>query len=253
MSAISILPDNRTTLETALETTLAKHLERIESPYPTLWNPSGIKAEMLPYLAHAKGVPDWGDDTDSAKRDTVANIWPVQRQAGTRAAVKQAVDALGFDADVRRGESAYQLQVDLWRDDVGTIEPDIIARAKRRIEYVKSERDDIGVTLNASAEGAVLVGLASAVSIQALAGTEGESETGADIGVALGAAVLIEARSCIAVEHLVTEGALSVALMSDAQIIGISAVEAVPPDSDIGLCVALVSDSQIIHTITECY
>lgn len=148
MSSQSLLPDNRTPLETALEKSLAKQLQNIESPYPQLWDPAQVKPTLLPYLAHAKGVPDWGEDTDAAKRDTVANIWTVQRQAGTRQAVKQAVDALGFDAEVTRGEEPYRLQIDLWREDVGSVESDFFARAERRIEQVKSERDIFSINVN---------------------------------------------------------------------------------------------------------
>ena len=161
MSTQSLLPDNRSLLETALEKTIQQHLLQLGSVYPDLWDPMTVPVPLLPYLAQAKGVPDWGDDTEQAKRETVANIWQVQRQAGTRAAVKQAVAPLGFTADVMRGSLPYHLKVDLWREDVGTIEPDILARVKRRIGYVKSERDKLQLTLNASSNLQLYVGMAA--------------------------------------------------------------------------------------------
>jgi len=170
MSTTSLLPDNRTTLETALEKTLASYLAKIDSPYPNLWNPATVSPELLPYLAHAKGVSDWGDDTEAAKRDTVANIWPVQGKAGTRAAVKEAVDSLGFDAEVKRGDGAYQLQVDLWRTEIDTLEPDIVGRVARRVELVKSERDEYALTLNVASSGQCGVGLAMGGGIDLCAG-----------------------------------------------------------------------------------
>ena len=157
----SLLPDNRTLLERALEQTISQSLLNLDSVYPHLWDPYKTPDHLLAYLAHAKGVPDWGEDTQQAKQETVANIWPVQRQAGTRKAVKQAVDALGVDASVSRGAEPFHLKVDLWREDVGTLEADILARARRRIGYVKSERDVIDLTLNASSDVTLYVGMSS--------------------------------------------------------------------------------------------
>jgi phage tail P2-like protein len=148
MSTQSLLPDNRTVLEAALEKSLSEQLAKLESPFSNLWNPQTVLSHLLPYLAHAKGVPDWGDDTEQAKRDTVANIWPVQRQAGTKKAIKRAVDALGFDADVTRGDQPYHLQIDLWREDIGSFEQDIYSRVDRRIAQAKSERDVVSININ---------------------------------------------------------------------------------------------------------
>jgi phage tail P2-like protein len=157
MSTQSLLPDNRTVLEAALEKSLSEQLAKIESPFSTLWDSQNIPNHLLPYLAHAKGVPDWGDDTEQAKRDIVANIWPVQRQAGTKKAVKQAVDALGFDTDVKRGDQPYHLQVDLWREDIGSFEQDIYSRVERRIAQAKSERDVVSININLKTSSSVSV------------------------------------------------------------------------------------------------
>ncbi len=255
MSATSLLPDNRTTLETALEKTLASHLAQIDSPYPNLWNPATVSPELLPYLAHAKGVPDWGDDTDAAKRDTVANIWPVQGKAGTRAAVKAAVDGLGFDAEVKRGDGAYQLQVDLWREDVGTVEPDIVARARRRIDYAKSERDSLGITLSASADGWLRVALSSAATVTASGGAalDGSERSAIGLGVALGAGALISVVSYGAAEKIETGLACGVALASGARLLACSAPAVEPVISDVLAAVALASGCKITQTVTECY
>ncbi len=180
-----LLPDNRTLLERALEQTISQSLLSLDSVYPELWDPYQTPDHLLPYLAHAKGVPDWGNDTQQAKRETVANIWPVQRQAGTRKAVKQAVDALGFDASVSRGAEPFHLKVDLWREDVGTLEPDILARARRRIGYVKSERDVIDLTLNASSNVTLYVALSAGAACIANSAADVDGLSAIPINVAI--------------------------------------------------------------------
>jgi hypothetical protein len=184
-STLSILPDNRTLLERALEQTICQSLLELDSVYPELWDPYKTPDHLLPYLAQAKGVPDWGEDTPKAKQDTVANIWPVQRQAGTRKAVKQAVDALGFDASVSRGGAPFHLKVDLWREDVGTLEADIIARARRRIGYVKSERDVINLTLNASSEVDLYIALSAGAACFASSAADVDGRVSMPINVAI--------------------------------------------------------------------
>jgi phage tail P2-like protein len=187
MSTQSLLPDNRTLLETALEQTIKAHLQEIDSVYPSLWDPATVPVHLLPYLAQAKGVPDWGNDTELSKRNTVANIWPVQRQAGTRKAVKDAVDTLGFDADVTRSSTPYHLKVDLWREDLETIEADVLARAKRRIGYVKSERDVIKLTLNASSSCHLNTAIASTATLVATSLADIEDQTNLAMRFALAA------------------------------------------------------------------
>lgn len=253
MSTTSLLPDNRTTLETALEKTLSDHLLNIESPYPDLWSPTDVSVDMLPYLAHAKGVTDWGDDTDAAKRQTVQDIWPMQRQAGTRLAVKRAVDALGFDADVVRGDQPYHLKIDLWRGDVGTVEPDLMARVHRRIEGVKSERDALAVTLNATSDGVINIGLSSSATITTTSVADSDDKTDIGVGIGLAAAALLNVSSASAIEQLKTQCDLSVALAGQVQLCVVSAPDVEPVSADMSVGVALASSSQLQLTVTECY
>lgn len=146
MSTKSILPDNRTTLEAALEQTLSDSLLAIDSPYPQLWNPETVSPHMLPYLAHAKGVTDWGAEADeAARRHTVAHVWPVQRQAGTKQGVEDAVDGLGLNAEFIPGYSwggpAYSFRVDL----IGGLRGVPVRRIQQRIEVAKAERDGYSI------------------------------------------------------------------------------------------------------------
>ncbi|MBB1489382.1 phage tail protein I [Oceanospirillum sediminis] len=148
MSTESLLPDNRTTLEKALEQTLSDHLLALDCPYPQLWDPYSVPEHMLPYLAHAKGVTDWGGEINTdAKRHTVASIWPVQRLAGTAKGVADAVAGLGLTAEFIPGYSwggpAYTFRVDL----IGGLNGLSADRVQHRIEAAKAERDGYSIRL----------------------------------------------------------------------------------------------------------
>jgi phage tail P2-like protein len=226
MSTSSILPDNRTLLETALEKTISQSLLNIDAVYPELWDSFNTPLHLLPYLAQAKGVPDWGNDTEQSKRQTVDDIWIVQRKAGTRSAVKQAVDALGFDASVKRGDEPYHLKVDLWREDVATLEPDILSRAKRRIDYVKSERDVIDLTLNATSQLDLYVALSSGAAVIATSFANFDDGTDVAINTAVGA--------------------------NSYQIQSVAACY-IDDRTDLASGVAINSNYYLIQSVTECY
>lgn len=146
MSTDSLLPDNRTGLEYQLEQTLADQLQQLDSPWPTLWNPATIPHRLLPWLAQAKGVEDWQGDSEQARRDTVASIWQVQRLAGTRAALKQAVEGLGFKATIEAGEQPYQLRIYAELEQLWHYE-NLQQRLLQRVMRAKSERDEIQLAL----------------------------------------------------------------------------------------------------------
>lgn len=253
MSTDSILPDNRTPFEKALEQTLAKHLKQLECPYPDLWNPQTTPRHLLPYLAHAKGVPDWGDDSEVAKRDTVQNIWPVQRQAGTRAAIKRAVDALGFDAEVKQGDAPYHLAIDLWREDVGTLEPDILARAHRRINYAKAERDVIGLRLNASASGEINTAMAVLTATIATSFSEVDADSNIDLDVGLSSAAALISQGHSVIEHLTTQVPLLSAMGTVSQLQLTSYPATLSLQTDHSLQLAVAAGYHLQQTITECY
>jgi phage tail P2-like protein len=253
MSTQSLLPDNRTVLETALEKSLSEQLAKIESPFYTLWDSQKVPNHLLPYLAHAKGVPEGGDDTEQAKRDTVANIWPVQRQAGTKKAIKKAVDSLGFDAEVKRGDQPYHLHIDLWREDVGTLEPDILARAHRRINQVKSERDVVALTLSASANGEVNTAIAVLTSTitSSFCDADSDSDLPLKVGLSSCASLVFSAES--AIEHLQTDVSLYAAVGTSNRV----RVQSYPDTQQLvvypQINIALAASFQINQTITECY
>ena len=91
----TLLPANRSPLETALDLGFARLLERIDPPFPELMDPQQTPAEFLPYLAADRGAPEWSsEDSEEKKRATVAGAWPTHRLAGTRKALTLALEAL---------------------------------------------------------------------------------------------------------------------------------------------------------------
>ncbi len=148
MSTQSLLPDNRSVLERALEKTLSEHLLALDSPYPELWDPYNVPDHLLPYLAHAKGVTDWGGELNTdAKRHTVANIWPVQRLAGTAQGVADAVAGLGLQAEFVPGYTwggpPYSFRVNL----MGGLRGVSVDRVAQKIQAAKAERDGFSLRL----------------------------------------------------------------------------------------------------------
>jgi phage tail P2-like protein len=151
MSSISLLPDNATPLEMALERTIAKMLGDIPSPFPSLWRPDDVSPTHLPWLADALGVTEWDASApDAEKRETVKNYWGNQRQAGMRVALRRAVEPLGFGVYVapwyESGGEPYHFKVELTLLN-NLLDADLLDRAGRRIEESKSERDDLSVAV----------------------------------------------------------------------------------------------------------
>lgn len=97
----STLPDNKSTVERALELGFQQLLDDITNPYPSLKDPVNTPEHLLPHLAQDRGVSEWKTTARiEEKRQTVAGMWPIRRQAGTTQAIKQAVSSLGYDCSV---------------------------------------------------------------------------------------------------------------------------------------------------------
>lgn len=90
-------PPNGTPLENGIELALAKFLGEIVPPFPELMNARLTPAAFLPYLAADRGVEDWAlAQTEEQQRAVVASAWEVKRLAGTRRAIKRALESYGY-------------------------------------------------------------------------------------------------------------------------------------------------------------
>jgi len=165
----TLLPANRSPLETALDLVFAKLLERIDPPFPELMDPQRTPVDFLPYLAADRGAPEWSsDDSEEQKRATVAGAWPTHRLAGTRKALTLALEALDIVPKVTPwheqqppGEP-YSLTLDGELTEEHDARRD--GRLEARLQSAKAERDTLTLRLYRNIPGDVLVAAALASS-----------------------------------------------------------------------------------------
>jgi phage tail P2-like protein len=162
---VSLLPANASLLETGLDLAFAKLLERIEPPFPELMDPQATPAEFLPYLAADRGVSEWlSTAPESQKRATVASAWAVKRQAGTRRALRLAVESMGLLVEVvpwyrsTPADAPYSLRI--VARALGAFDEADHTRLLGRLEAAKSERDLLMLNIVSEVHGRIYYGAA---------------------------------------------------------------------------------------------
>ncbi len=96
----SALPPNATALERALETAVCS--PPVDLPIRTLWNPDTCPANLLHILAWSLSIDNWEPTwPESVKRERIRQAIPLARLKGTRAAVEDAIAALGGRVQIR--------------------------------------------------------------------------------------------------------------------------------------------------------
>lgn len=151
MSLTTILPDNATALEGALERVLSYRLNGIASPFPSLWRPTEVDPGALPWLAEAVGVSEWNAAaSDEEKRASVAAQWPNARQGGMGVALQRAIDPLGLGVRLKpwfeSGGAPYSFTIELVLGS-HQLDSSLLARCEDRLQSVKSERDSYSVAI----------------------------------------------------------------------------------------------------------
>ena len=74
----------------------------VPTPVRAPWNPDTCPASLLPWLAWAFSVDEWDASwTDAQKRETVKRSILVHRHKGTIGAVREAIQALGVEAQLQ--------------------------------------------------------------------------------------------------------------------------------------------------------
>lgn len=149
-ASASLLPANASLLEKGLDLAFAKLLARVEPPFPELMDPNSTPPAFLPYLAADRAVIGWeAAAPDGAKRELVAASWSTKRQAGTRQALRQALEASGFSPRFvpwhESGAQPYTLQI--MAPAGGLHVPADYQKLEYRIEEAKSERDEVTVRI----------------------------------------------------------------------------------------------------------
>jgi phage tail P2-like protein len=96
-----LLPWNATPQERALSEAVAR-VSDVPAPLRDLWNADDCPPQLLAWLAWAFSVDQWDSAwTDAQKRDFIKSSVEVHRYKGTIGAVREALAALQFDAQVQ--------------------------------------------------------------------------------------------------------------------------------------------------------
>ena len=96
-----LLPYNATSQERALAESVAR-ISDVPVPIRDTWNADTCPPQLLAWLAWAWSVDQWDDNwTDAQKRAFIKSSVEVHRYKGTIGAVRDALEALQFDAQVQ--------------------------------------------------------------------------------------------------------------------------------------------------------
>ena len=153
-SSYSLLTDNASPLERALEHTLSKHLDQVAPPLPQLRNAHQTPESALPHLAADRMVTYWKkEDSVKIKRSQVASAQVERKKAGTKEGVRIALDAIGYGCQVNsRYESPelppFTLDVIAWQHSKGTVNSELIDQLIDKLNENKSTRDTIELSLS---------------------------------------------------------------------------------------------------------
>ncbi|MBY7859118.1 phage tail protein [Vibrio fluvialis] len=154
---VSVQPENRTLIEEALEYAWGRLLNKQSPPYPDLKSPLRTPEEFVVLLAAERGVADWQPgDTLQQQRVTTDRAFEIHSEAGTRGGLQVALAALGFDAEVKRGNLPYSLQITSWSG--AGVSNRTLERVQSRTVQYKSERDSFSLAVGFKASGSVYVG-----------------------------------------------------------------------------------------------
>lgn len=154
--ADSLLPPSRTRLERDVEQTTAR-LERATAPFQHLWNAWECPLHLLPWLAWALGVDEWSNSwPENRKRQVVATALQVRRRAGTRGAVRTAVEALDIEGIeysewYQYGGEPYSYRISATLEERGMSQEEYeqLVRVIRRAGRLSAWLDPVGFKLQA--------------------------------------------------------------------------------------------------------
>ncbi|MCL9783666.1 phage tail protein [Vibrio sp. S4M6] len=157
--------DNAQPIEKAIRLAFRDSLLLLKPPYPELLNANNTPSDFLPFLAGERGVIDWYETDDEVfKRETVDGSFRLLQQSGTRAGLRESLNALGFDSTISKGGTPYTLEVEAFLKDK-PLSDETSGRVDARISTYKSERDGITVNISRQSEGNQYVAVATEIGI----------------------------------------------------------------------------------------
>lgn len=162
----SVLPDNRSPIESSLEFSFNKEILAIETPFPHLLFAQQTPLNLVPFLAAEKQLPVWDDnDTEKVKRDTTKTAWLIRKKSGTPAGIKLAFESLDFDCSMTPwhqqtplGEP-YSFEVWAYARDT-KITAEISIKMDELLQEIKSERDTYSLFLARGSNSNYFIGAA---------------------------------------------------------------------------------------------
>ena len=175
-----LLPSNATAAERALADVEGVSLLPMPAEViATLWDPATCPAHLLPYLAWALSVDVWNPSWPVAtQRAVIASSPAVHRRKGTRAAVEDAVAALGLQArfsewwevtpNRRRGTFSVMVLATETVDETGVVVTEALQRDVRAMVKAakpKSRVAEVGVGVEMTGPTGVMAGAGVAAGI----------------------------------------------------------------------------------------
>lgn len=201
-----LLPSNATPLERALADVDGTRLLATPTSFiASLWDPATCPALLLPYLAWALSVDVWNPDwSEATKRAVIAASPAVHRRKGTRAAVEDAVGALGlvarfqewWEATPNRRRGTFRVMVLATESaDAGVVVSEALQRDVRAMVKAakpKSRVAEVGIGVQMRGPVGVMAGTGAATA--AVKFTAGPALHAAGLVGAMGVAAVVRFR-----------------------------------------------------------
>ncbi|GAA0428453.1 phage tail protein [Aeromonas salmonicida] len=176
----SLLPDNRSPLQAAIEKAVDQVLADREAQFPaSLFDAMTVPRQFLVARAIETGVADWSPpDSEQMQRMTTRDAIALHRLSCTSAGIRQSLQALGYDAGVYRVRP-YVLAVEA-EIESAPLTPELHRRVLNRVATYKAGRDSIELAFARSAEAESYIGTvtecAKVIDVQAWTETNHEVE-----------------------------------------------------------------------------
>lgn len=160
----NLLSPNSTPLERRAATANAL-LGDLAVPLRDLVNPDTCPAALLPWLAFSLSVDSWEMDwSDLQKRETIKNSLAMHRNKGTIGAVKSALAALGYEAQVQEWfnqiptGAPYTYKLLLKVDQIGIDQSalQVIQNVIAKTKNLRSHLTEIATTITSNCVSSVL-------------------------------------------------------------------------------------------------
>jgi phage tail P2-like protein len=156
----SLLPPNATAQERALELATAR-LGEVPVPIANLWSADNCPDALLPWLAWAMAVDVWDPFwSTTQKRAAIRNSVAVHRTKGTVAALKTALQGIGWPVQVSewfmQAGQPYTYEITVYTDGWAN-EDAIVDRINEIIERTTNVRSWPTITIDKATSGGFYV------------------------------------------------------------------------------------------------